>query len=174
MFSIGQCMVKNSCWLLKFCVLFILAFSSSVRCSVLVLMTTFTLFTLKTWEKAPKLTVTCDHKQAMQISLALHCGSNYKYISNFCKPLLQIRWQPPFFHFSSPKSRTYSCKNTMKKKNHTLHLSFSVSSLHKREEDSQDTCWWNQSTVNFLFQINAGLSQTTFTQDKYSYCCLLS
>ncbi len=31
-------------------VLFILAFSSSVRCSVLVLITTFTLFTLKTWE----------------------------------------------------------------------------------------------------------------------------
>lgn len=29
--------------------LFILAFSSSVRCSVLVLITTFTLFTLKTW-----------------------------------------------------------------------------------------------------------------------------
>lgn len=28
--------------------------------------------------KAPKSTITCDHKQVMQISLALHCGSNYK------------------------------------------------------------------------------------------------
>lgn len=34
--------------------LFILAFSSSVRCSVLVLMTTFTLLTLKTWGNIPE------------------------------------------------------------------------------------------------------------------------
>lgn len=34
--------------------LLILAFSSSVRCSVLVLMTTFTLLTLKTWGNIPK------------------------------------------------------------------------------------------------------------------------
>lgn len=28
--------------------------------------------------KAPKLTITCDRKQAMQLSLVLHCGPNYK------------------------------------------------------------------------------------------------
>lgn len=33
-----------------------------------------------------------------------------KKMSNFCEPLLQIRWQLPFCHFSSPKSPTCSCE----------------------------------------------------------------
>lgn len=93
-----------------FHLLFILAFSSSVRCSVLVLITTFTLFTLKT----------CENNQN-QMSYAIISGFNLvkcytsvmikMEMQNFCEPLLQIRWPFQFCHFSSPKSQTCFCKN---------------------------------------------------------------
>lgn len=95
----------NSCILL-----FILAFSSSVRCSVLVLMTTFTLFTLKTWgnNQNPPSYFPIDglHIFLWHDTLA----PVKKKMSNFCEPLLQIRWQLQFCHFSSPKSQTCSCE----------------------------------------------------------------
>lgn len=62
----------KGCWLIHFGILFILAFSSSVRCSVLVLMTTFTLFTLKTWEKY-------QNRQSLVI-LNRPCKSQWLYI----------------------------------------------------------------------------------------------
>lgn len=90
--------------------LFILAFSSSVRCSVLVLMTTFTLFTLKTWgnNQNPPSYLPIDglHIFLWHDTLA----PVKKKMSNFCEPLLQIRWLLQFCHFSSPKSPTCSCE----------------------------------------------------------------
>lgn len=85
--------------------LLILVFSSSVKCSVLVLMTTFTLFTLKTWKKI-------KHKSewpAVQVLVDREFVFSKCQPCNFLKPLLQIHWLLRFCLFSNLKSQICIC-----------------------------------------------------------------
>lgn len=121
--------------------------------------------------KAPKSTVTCVNRP---------CKSHWLYTV-----VQTINKSPTFLRTFASNPLTTSVFSLLQpqmpdlflwkcnKKYHTLHLLVGAA-FTKKGKDGQDTCWWNQSTVNFLFQTNTGLSQTTFTQDKYSYCSLLS